>query len=75
MKAVIISIICRCLAYVAILAFVFGVVYLTKNTKYLWLLLLIVTADYVPTYDLVGVNDTNDKAKKDENVCENPFDI
>lgn len=51
MKAVIFSIIGRVIALALILAFVFGVVYITSNTKFLWLLFLIFCIDYVPIYE------------------------
>ena len=51
MKIVIASIVCRLLAFLGILAFVFGVTIMFDNPKLLWLLFLLPTACFVPTYD------------------------
>ena len=75
MKAVIVSIICRCLAFLAILAFVFGIVYMTKNTRYLWLLCLLATVYCVPTYECKGVTNTDNSSENRPETYENPFDI
>ena len=75
MRAVIISIICRCLAYLAVLAFVFGIVHTTKNTKYLWLLLLIMTVYFIPTYECKGIANTDNNGNKSPKIDGNPFDI
>lgn len=48
MKAVAISIICRCVAYVAVLAFVFGLVWISGNYSYLWFVFLLLTCTLVP---------------------------
>ena len=61
MKAVIVSVICRLLAYISVLAFVFGVVALSGNYNFLWLLLLLLTCEFVPTYQEKEVkNDRTD---------------
>lgn len=59
MKAVIVSLICRLLAYMSVLAFVFGIVTLSGNYNFLWLLLLLLTCEFVPTYQTKG--DKNDR--------------
>ena len=50
MKAVITGIVCRALAYIAVLTFVFGLIYMSKNYNYLWFLFLLITCEFVPTY-------------------------
>lgn len=75
MKAVIISIICRCLAFIAVLAFVFGIVYITKNPKYLWLLFLIISVYSVPTYECKGITNTDANSEKQSEIEKNPFDF
>lgn len=45
-----IAVICRLLAYIAVLAFVFGLVYITNNYKFLWFLLLLCTCELIPIY-------------------------
>lgn len=57
MKAIIVSVICRLLAYIAVLAFVFGIVFLSGNYKFLWLLLLLLTCGFVPVYERKGYED------------------
>lgn len=52
MKIVIISVICRLIAYISVLAFVYGVVAVSGNPKYLWLLALLITCELVPTYEI-----------------------
>ncbi len=49
------SIIGRVIALIAVLAFVFGIVYITQNTKFLWLLFLIFTIELIPKYEIVEV--------------------
>lgn len=74
MKTPIYSIIGRLIAYLAVLAFVFGIVYMTQNTAYLWLLLLILTVDYVPTYEEKRIyKNNNDKEKKKDKDNDDPF--
>lgn len=51
MKAVVISVICRLLAYISILAFVFGIVYISGNYRYLWFLFLLPTCEFIPTFE------------------------
>ena len=48
MKAIIWAIIGRLLALFIILAFIFGIVYITSNPKFLWLLPLIFCVEYIP---------------------------
>lgn len=50
MVAIIVSVICRLIAYVSVLAFVFGLVAMSGNYGYLWFLLLIGTCKVIPTY-------------------------
>lgn len=59
MKAIIVSSICRLLAYISVLAFVFGIVALSGNYNFLWLLLLLLTCALVPVYESKG--DKNDR--------------
>ena len=67
MKAVIISIIARLVAFLGVLGFVFGIVYMTKNTKFLWLLLLLLAVDLVPTYETRTVKDLGNKVEIKQN--------
>ena len=67
MKAVIVSIIARLIAYIGVLAFVFGLVYTTQNTGFLWLLFLLLTVEFVPVYNYKSESNT-----KKENG--DPFD-
>ena len=48
---IITSIVCRLLGLMAILAFVYFMVVLTGSLGCLWLLFLILTVDYIPTYE------------------------
>lgn len=48
---IIASIICRLLALVAILAFVFAMVWFTGKLSCLWLLFLLLVVEIVPTYE------------------------
>lgn len=59
MKAIIVSLICRLLAYISVLAFVFGIVALSGNYNFLWLLLLLLTCALVPVCESKG--DKNDR--------------
>ena len=45
------AVICRFLAFVAILAFVFALVYVSNNYKFLWFLLLLPTCEFIPCYE------------------------
>lgn len=51
MKAVIVSIVCRLLAYISVLAFVLGLVIWSGNYNFLWFLLLLLTCELVPLYE------------------------
>ena len=53
------SIICRLLALVAILAFVFAMVAITNNLNYLWLLFLLLAAEIVPVYNFKSQGDND----------------
>ena len=57
MKLLVISIIARLLAFLGVLSFVFTIVYITNNTKFLWLLLLLLTVDLIPVYETKIVTD------------------
>lgn len=57
MKAVIISIIARLLAFLGVLGFVFGIVYITNDMIFLWLLCLLPAVDFVPVYKTTELKD------------------
>lgn len=59
MKAIIVSTVCRLLAYISVLAFVFGLVVWSGSYKFLWFLLLLLTCGLVPTYESRINNDNN----------------
>lgn len=59
MKTIICSVICRVIVIIAVLSFVFGVVWLTNNTKFLWLLFLIFSAEFIPTYEIKPIKEQN----------------
>ena len=67
MKAIAISIICRCIAYVSVLAFVFGLIYISGNYSYLWMLSLLITCPIVPTYEGRTTYDRTDEERTDDN--------
>jgi hypothetical protein len=48
---IIASIVCRLLALVAVLAFVYFMVVLTGSLGCLWLLFLLLAVEFVPTYE------------------------
>ena len=48
---IITSIICRLMALVAVLAFVFAMVVFTNSLHCLWLLFLLLTVELVPVYE------------------------
>lgn len=69
MKAIIVSIIAKLFVIIAVLAFVFGIVFTTKNYNYLWLLWLLLTVWLIPTYTYKRGYDnpvTEDTAKADK---------
>lgn len=68
MKLLVISIIARLLAFLGVLSFVFTIVYITNNTKFLWLLLLLLTVDLIPVYETKIVTDceTRNNMKEQE---------
>lgn len=51
MKAVIISIIARLVAFLSVLGFVFGIVYITNDMRFLWLLWMLLAIEFIPTYE------------------------
>lgn len=57
MKAIIVSVICRLIAYISVLAFVFGIVALTGKYVFLMLLFLLMTCDTIPVYQSKGAKD------------------
>lgn len=63
MRAIIVSLICRLLAYISVLAFIFGVVFLSENYNFLWLLFLLLTCEFVPTYQVKEVKDDRTDGK------------
>ena len=67
MKAVIAGVICRVLAYIAILAFVFGLIYISKNYNYLWFLFLLITCEFIPIYTWKEEHEKHNKNDKDNN--------
>ena len=68
MKLLVISIIARLLAFLGVLSFVFTIVYITNNTKFLWLLLLLLTVDLIPVYEtkIVTNCETRNNMKEQE---------
>lgn len=48
---IITSIICRLLALVAVLGFVFALVVITSNLNCLWLLFLLLVVEIIPVYE------------------------
>lgn len=44
------SVIFRFLAFAIVLAFVFGLVYISNNYKFLWFLFLLPTCTFIPVY-------------------------
>lgn len=50
MKVIIVAIFARLCLIIAVLAFVFGIVNLTGNPNFLWLLFLIISAEFIPVY-------------------------
>lgn len=64
---IIASIICRLLGLVAILAFVYFMVVLTSRLGCLWLLLLILALDYIPTYEFKHNTSNNEEDKEKNN--------
>lgn len=63
---IITSIICRLLALVAILAFVFAMVWFTGKLSCLWLLFLTLLVEIVPTYEFKSERKNNDNAEEDK---------
>ena len=52
MKVMIWALICRAIVILAILGFVLAIVKITNNTKFLWLLFLVLSAELIPTYEI-----------------------
>lgn len=50
MKAIMTSMVCRCILYLAILAFIFGIIYISGCFKFLYLLVLLPTCVLIPSY-------------------------
>jgi hypothetical protein len=55
-SSIITSIICRLLALIAVLAFVYAMVVLTGSLGCLWLLFLLLAVELVPTYEFKTKN-------------------
>lgn len=66
MKAIIISLICRTLAFISVLAFVFGICFFTNNLHFLWLLFLILTVEFIPVFTFKRVSSINNEDEDDE---------
>ena len=66
MKAIIISLICRTLAFIAVLAFVFGICFFTNNLHFLWLLFLILTVEFIPVFTFKRVSSVSNEDEDDE---------
>ena len=64
---IIASIVCRLLALVAVLAFVYFMVVLTGSLGCLWLLFLLLTVELVPTYEFKHTNDNSEEEKNNGN--------
>lgn len=58
------TIICTALVIIAVLAFVFGLVYISGNYNFLWFLFLLLTCEFVPTYKTTEENNKEDKHDK-----------
>lgn len=63
---IITSVICRLLALVAILAFVFAMVWFTGKLSCLWLLFLLLVVDIVPTYEFKSERKDDKDAESDK---------
>lgn len=57
---IIISVICRTLAIIAVLAFVFLLVYISGRYSFLWFLFLILACKYVPVYKYTSTDETRE---------------
>ena len=66
MKAVIISIIARLMAFLCVLGFVFGIVYITNDMRFLWLLWLLLAVEFVPVYSYKGHAGNNEVETKQD---------
>ena len=64
---IITSIICKLLALLSILGFVFAMVWFTNNLNCLWLLFLLLAADIVPTYEFKSERSANSEGDTDVN--------
>lgn len=64
--SIITSIICRFFGIVAVLAFVYLMVVLTGKLSCLWLLWLVLTVEFIPTYEFKS-NAHKEDTKKDKN--------
>ena len=60
-KGVIASIVAHVLVILSVLAFVFGIVYITNNTGFLWLLFLLLATELLPNYKF---EETTTRAKQ-----------
>ena len=64
-SSIIASIVCRLIGLLAVLAFVYFMVVLTGKLGCLWLLLLILAVDYIPTYEFT--HKSSDEENKEKN--------
>jgi membrane protein YdbS with pleckstrin-like domain len=62
---IIASIVCRLLAIVAVLAFVYFMVVLTGSLSCLWLLFLLLAVELVPAYEFKSNNSKDEENKND----------
>ena len=62
---IIASVVCRLLGFVAVLAFTYFTIVLTSSTSYLWLLLLLIAVELIPTYEFK--HKTSDEEDTKEN--------
>lgn len=65
MKVVIIALIAKVVVILSVLAFVFAIVYVTGNIKFLWLLFLLVSVYFIPTYTYTEKNEHTEADKED----------
>lgn len=63
---IIVSIVCRLLGLVAILAFVYSMVLFTGSLGCLWLLFLVLILDCIPAYEYKSNNSENKEINKND---------
>ena len=67
-SCIIMSIICRLLAFIGVLAFVAFIVAFTNSLHCLWLLFLLLAVEYVPVYEFKRQVSDEDLENKGENT-------